>query len=525
MYKDRLWTRVSLTLALFLVLSGCAMPTAEVIEIEKQVIVEKLVVQTVVLEKQVVVEKLVVQTVVVEKEIEKIVTATPEPATKPRSIILLIGDGMGINQVRLADIYAREVLGTELVVNTIRTRGTNTTYSADSEVTDSAAAASAIYSGYKFNGRSLNVLPDGKKAFTIAQAAKKAGKSVGAISTTRITHATPAALFAHTPNRDEENLIAEQLVEFAPKVALGGGRRHFIPQSQEGSKRNDDRNFIEEMKAKGYVYVSVADELKAIDSATTDKLLGLFSASHMAYEIDRINAPELGSQPSLSEMTEVALKILAKNPNGFLLMVEGGRIDHACHAHDAKAMIDDMLAFDEAIRVALDYQKAHPDVLVIVTGDHETGGMGLGIGTEYLTNISVLQSIKISLEYLDGQIKKEPAKAEELVEASFGFELTDDEKERLFRHDPESALDAVDDPYVQANPDVPTYIFSWAHLVLSNIESEQARVGWTSYAHTAQPIITYAVGPGEEMFSGFFDNTDIAKRMAKLLDVTLEPPH
>jgi alkaline phosphatase len=485
MHRNTFW--VALVLILSLLLSGCAKSTPEVVE--------------------------------------RVVTATPEPAVRARSIILLIGDGMGINQVRITDIYAGEALGTETIFNSIATRGTTTTYAADSEVTDSAAAASAIYCGYKFNSRSIGVLPDGRSAFTIAQAVKKAGKSVGAVSTTRITHATPACLYAHTPDRDDENLIAEHLVEFEPEVALGGGWRHLIPQSQDGSEREDDRNLVEEMRGKGYTFVTNADELEAVDAATTDRLLGLFSKSHMAYEVDRVNVPELGSQPSLAEMTEAALKILAKNPEGFFLMVEGGRIDHACHAHDARAAIDDTLAFDKAIRVALDYQEAHPDVLVIITGDHETGGMGLGIGTEYFTDIPVLQSIKNSMEYLDGQIKENPAKAEELVEASFGFELTDEEKGMLFRYGPESGLDAVDDPYVQATPGVSAYIFSWAHFVLSNVASERARIGWTSYAHTAQPTITYAVGPGEEMFSGFFDNTDIARRMAELLDVTLEPPY
>jgi alkaline phosphatase len=536
MRKNTFWKWVALTLALWLLLSGCAMPTAEVIEVEKQVVVEMPVVQTVIVEREVVVEveKKVVETVVVEAdvpykvveiEVEKIVTATPEPEAKPRSIILLIGDGMGINQARLADLYATEVLGTGLVLNSIKTRGTTTTFAADSEVTDSAAAASAIYSGYKFNSRSLNVLPDGKNTFTIAQAAKKAGKSVGAVSTARITHATPAALFAHTADRDAENVIAEQLVEFSPQVALGGGRRHFVPQSQDGSKREDDRDLIEEMQAQGFVYVSNADELDAVDLTSTEGLLGLFSASHMAYEIDRVHVPELGAEPSIAEMTEAALGILDKNPLGFFLMVESGRIDHACHAHDAKATIEDALAFDKAIWVALEYQKTHPDVLVVVTGDHETGGMGLGIGTEYRTNVSALQSITSSLEYLDGQIKKDPTQAEELIEASFGFELTDEERAMLFEYGPELGLDVVDDPYVRAEPDVSAYIFSWAHLVLSNIESQRARIGWTSYAHTAQPVLTYAVGPGAARFGGFFDNTDIAKYMAELLNVTLELPY
>ncbi len=449
----------------------------------------------------------------------------PAPA---KSIILLIGDGMGINQVRVTDLYAREAFGTELIFDSIETRGATTTHSADSEVTDSAAAASAIYSGFKFNSGAINVLPDGRNAFTIAQAAQKAGKAVGGVSTTRITHATPASLWGHTPDRDDENLIAEQMVGFEPEVAMGGGWRHFVPQSEDGSKRKDDRNLIEEMQAKGYVYVTNADELEAVDPETTDKLLGLFFKSHMSYEIDRVTAPELGSQPSIAEMTDVAIKILEKDPDGFFLMVEGGRIDHACHAHDVKGTIQDTLAFDEAIKVALDYQKAHPDVLVIITGDHETGGLGLGIGTEYFTDIPVLESVNCSMEYLNEQINKDPAQTEEIVETCFGFKLTDEEKEALFKFAPESGMDDIDDASIQAIQAMPGftgYVWSWAHFILCNLESERARIGWTSWAHTGQPVITYAVGPGEEMFEGFFDNTDIARRMAALLGVTLEEPY
>lgn len=448
--------------------------------------------------------------------------AQADSAQQPKSIILLIGDGMGINQARAADIYTREIMGRSMAINSIRTRGVTTTYSANSEVTDSAAAATALFSGYKSDNGVINMLPHGRKVLTIAQAAKKAGLSVGVVSTTRLTHATPAAVYSHSRRRDDENFIAEQLTELAPEVAMAGGVRHFMPQGKKGSKRNDDKDLIAVMKSKGYAYVTNAGELKSIDPRKNDRLLGLFAMSHMDYELDRENVPKLGSQPSLADMTQAALSILEKNPKGFFVMIEGGRIDHACHAHDIKAAIDETLAFDNAVSAALEYRKEHPDVLVLVTGDHETGGLGLGRGTQYALALTELKPLKNSLEYVSHQILNDPVKLDEYLNAA-GFELTEDERAFLVKNRPETKAAAV--AQLHNYPRIDESVVSWIHYALSSIESKRAGIGWTSYAHTAQPVITYAAGPGEEEFAGFYDNTDVAKKMFNLLGLPLEEPY
>lgn len=445
--------------------------------------------------------------------------AEPEHGKTPKSVILFIGDGMGLAQTRAAALYTKHALGRETTLSRIPVGGVTTTQSVNSDITDSSAAASAIYSGHKVNNGAMNILPDGKKAFTIAQAAKKAGKSVGVVSTTRLTHATPGALYAHSVDRDDENHIAEQLPEFAPEVALGGGTRHFIPQSRSGSKRTDDKDLIKVMKNKGYTYVTTVSELGKINPVSCEKLLGLFASSNMDFDIDRENVPALSSQPTLTEMTKAALAILGKNRDGFFLMVEGGRIDHACHGHDIRAAIHEILAMDEAVKAVLEFQKTRPEVLIIVTADHETGGLGLGRGTEYSIALARLKPIKQSLEYLSRLIMTNPTRREQVVEAA-GFQLDQDEKAFLLQRPSDAKIDLV--PEIKAIPRLSGYVSSWDHNALSEIEARRAQIGWTSYVHTAQPVITYAVGPGEKEFLGSYDNTDIPKKISRLLGLTLE---
>ncbi len=428
-----------------------------------------------------------------------------------KNVILMIGDGMGINHVRAAEIYAAEVLGKELAISSIVDRTTTTTHSLTSQITDSAAAGSALLSGYKFENGAINMLPDGHYTYTLGQAAKAAGKSVGVLSTTRMTHATPASVFGHVASRDMENELAAQMVEFEPTVALAGGLRHFLPED-EGGRRDDGRNLIQEMVDMGYVNVANAEELAAVDLASTDKLVGFFNSSHLSYEIDRITN-EL-SEPSLAAMTGTALEILSKNEDGFFLMVEGGRIDHAAHAWDAKGMIYDTLAFDEAIQVALDFQTQNPDTLLVITADHETGGFGIGRYTGYGNNIPLLESITCSMEYLNSLLGED--NAVEVAEAC-GITLDGADVERLQQHPANMALDELEG--VEGG-----YAWSWGHLVLSDIVSRQVEVGWTSWSHTGQPVITFATGPNADMFEGGLDNTDLPQMIAEFAGLTLEDP-
>jgi alkaline phosphatase len=309
-----------------------------------------------------------------------------------KNVILLIGDGMGFPQLTLARIEKAgenlsDYVSTELFMDGMEQTGYVSTFSANSFVTDSAPAATAMATGHKTNngviGQDATAIPkkmDGKNLTTIVEMAEKAGLSTGLITTTRITHATPAAFYAHVDNRDNESEIADQLVKSNVEVILGGGLQYFVgkndtdPTGKEG-KRNDDRNLLADFDSQGYAFVYNKTAFGNVDAKITKKLLGLFESSHLQYELERQSSPE--KEPSLAEMTEKAMDILSRNPRGFFLMVEGGRIDHAGHERNLSKIVADTLAFDEAVKTAMDFASKNNDTLVIVTADHECGGLVL----------------------------------------------------------------------------------------------------------------------------------------------------
>lgn len=309
-----------------------------------------------------------------------------------KNVILLIGDGMGFPQLTLARIEKADSNlssygSVNLSMDKMEQTGIVKTFSANSFVTDSAPASTAMATGKKTNNGVISQDPiaiqglrDGENLTTILEMAEDSGLSTGIVTTTRITHATPAAFYAHVDNRDNESEIAEQLYISGVDVILGGGLQYFVskndtdPLGNEG-KRNDDRNLLNEFETLGYVLVYNGSGFQEADSNKTLKLLGLFESSHMQYDLDRLSGEE--TDPSLADMTEKAISILSHDPRGFFLMVEGGRIDHAGHERNLSRNTADTLAFDDAVKSALDFASSNNDTLVIVTADHECGGLVL----------------------------------------------------------------------------------------------------------------------------------------------------
>lgn len=271
-----------------------------------------------------------------------------------RNVILCIGDGMGPEQVKAARLYA----GTNLFFETLPYQSTLTTGSADSSITDSAAAATAMATGFKVNLGviSLQLPGDGHELETLLEYFKKRDKSTGLVATSILTDATPAAFAAHETSRENTTAIAsDYLTQTRPNVLLGGG----------GSGMT-----ISNALTAGYTVVTNTTELFGLAEGQADHLCGQFGSTYMPYEYDG-----LGHLPHLHEMTQVALNILDNDPDGFFLMVEGSRIDHAGHVNDLPRCIAEVLEFAETVETIVDWIGDREDTLLLVTADHETGGL------------------------------------------------------------------------------------------------------------------------------------------------------
>ncbi|WP_202841433.1 alkaline phosphatase [Luteimonas saliphila] len=334
---------------------------------------------------------------------------TPKPG-KARNVILFVGDGMGLSTVTAARILEGQRKGATGEENRLSFErlpyvALSKTYSVDGQTPDSAPTMTAMVAGIKTNQGVIGVTQyarhndcasaDGQGVASILEIAEALGLATGVVSTARITHATPAATYAHTPNRDWESDaelsaeakangckdIARQLIEFpygdGLEVVLGGGRSYFLPNTAADpedagafGRRKDGRNLAQEWASRpGAAYVWNRAQFNAIDPASTRKLLGLFERSHMEYEHDR--ADDTGKEPSLAAMTRKAIQVLQANDTGkgFLLVVEGGRIDHSHHAGNASRALSDTIALSDAVRVARNLT-SEDDTLIVVSADH-----------------------------------------------------------------------------------------------------------------------------------------------------------
>lgn len=295
-------------------------------------------------------------------------TPTVTPRERPR-IILFIGDGMGAEH-RRAGQYASLGEVRTLAMDSLDAFGWLTTESYGGTLPDSGASATAMATGVLTDIERIGVDPDGNSLTSILEIAQAQGMSVGLVSTKYITDATTASFAAHVYSSGMREEIAAQMLEHGVDVILGGGEDDFLPAGETGcypelGNRSDGRNLITEAQTAGYVTICDAAGLAAIDPAVDAKVLGLFADENM----DRPYSP------TLAEMTETAIAILEQNPNGYFLVVEGAMIDIASHFHESQNVIDDVIGFDEAVAVGVAAAEGDENTLVIVTADHETGGL------------------------------------------------------------------------------------------------------------------------------------------------------
>ena len=375
------------------------------------------------------------------------------------------------------------------------TRALQDTASASSPVTDSAAAASAWGCGQRVLNGAINTDANGASLTPLFTHARAAGKATGLVTTCRVTHATPAGFAANVEKRGMENEIAQQYYEREIDVLLGGGLRHF----QDSSLMQ-----IPDFKEKGYRFVQSKRELEA--EAGSPKLLGLFSKSHIPYAIDRKHDGALAEVPSLPEMFRAALKSLGQSKDGFVLQVEGGRVDHAGHGNDPAAILHELLEFDDCIPIALEYLKNDPDTLLILTTDHGTGGCQLnGAGKAYADSGPALDRINdmtVSFEALEHQFKATGRFDSAVFTAATGIVTTEAQA---------NAIQAtMDDPET-------TYLSSAMTKIVADALFEKTAVGWTSNNHTSECVDVFAFGPGSEQITPFIKNYELFGVMTQAL--------
>jgi len=292
-------------------------------------------------------------------------TFTLAQSSTPKNIILFIGDGMGV-----AHITAGFTVNGTLHLTRFKTMGLLTTHAIDEYITDSAASATAMATGTKTTNGTISVTPAGERLKTVLEYAEERGKSTGLVATCCITHATPACFAAHIDDRDKERQIAEQLVESAVDVLFGGGLAYFLPQTVQESKRRDDKNLIHRWETSHHV-VQTQEAFRALEDV--DKAVGLFALCDLPRVKNRL--------VSLADMTRKAIQLLSASDGGFFLMVEGSQIDWGGHDNDTEYIIQEMIDFDEAVGVGLDFAEKDDKTLILVTADHETGGFALEDGS------------------------------------------------------------------------------------------------------------------------------------------------
>ncbi len=440
----------------------------------------------------------------------------PAAEAMPRNVIYFITDGFGPASVTFARDYVNATEGRRQLTFDPYVTGTVQTWATDSRVTDSAAGGTALAAGVKTYNGAIGVDTMGMAVATVLEGARARGMATGVVVTSRFTHATPASFTAHVGSRAMEDEIARQQVTLAPDVMMGGGRRHFLPPDVPGGRRRDGQNLLDTLRAKGF---TVATDRAGFDAAHRAPFAAFFTDDHMAYEVDRVPARE----PSLAEMTARAIEMLDARartlprrtdgrPQGFFLMVEASRIDHAGHANDAAGHLHDILAFERAWTVALDYARRSGSTLVLSTSDHETGGLTLARNVDgrgiYAWHPETLVRRRASNDVLM------PALAAAARADTSGASALALLRDTMGLDDLTAAETADLHAALRGSPGrVPG--------IVNEFVARRALIAWTTNGHTAVDVNLYATGVGSAPLRGNLPNDAVGRAVADALGLDL----
>lgn len=433
-----------------------------------------------------------------------------EANKKAKNIIMLVSDGMSSGTLNMADHFLNRKYGrrsnwiTYYQENKVN-RALMETASLNSIVTDSSAGSSSWGGGFRVNNGSINVAPDGTPHLPIWQKFKKAGKMAGCVTTVPITHATPAGYTAISGKRSDMEGIAEQYLEQQYDIMMGGGNKYFA-----ADKRKDKKDMYAAFSKKGYQVVRNRNEMLAADPKKP--ILGVYGEEDMPYRVDRINQDELSSAyPTLGEMTQKAIDRMKDHKNGFVLHVESGKTDWAAHANDIAGLIHEQIAFDEALKVAMDFAEKDKNTLVIFTTDHGNANPGIIYGKNADTNFDSIQKYNRTNEFILNQITNTSSVKEikDIIKEYNSIDLLEEDAKYLQTF--YNGLHKKEDG-----------LYNYKKLpykAYCDIQQRYNNVGWISMDHSADHVECAMYGPGSELLKPFIKNTDLHYLMLQAAEV------
>jgi alkaline phosphatase len=490
---------------------------------------------------------------------------------KPKRIIHIVSDGMSVGTLTCANLFSQLTRKRPLTWMNLHDDpgakiGLMNTRSLNSAVTDSSAASSAWGSGSRVVNGAVNALPNGTLLTPLYALFSQAGWATGLVTTAEITHATPAGFATAVKSRGDSQAIAAQYYDRKIDVLLGGGKPFF-----DGKRRKDKRDLTGDFTKAGY---TVVKDLAGLQSAPLDtKLLGTFADGHVPYMVDYLADPKIREKtPTLAQMTTAALARLERKEQ-FILQVEGARIDHAAHNSDAPGAINDQIALDEAIDVCLEFQKKHPDTLIVLTTDHANSNLGLnGMGGGYRTSsqrFATMTEVKASFPEILKKLEKAgkkikvpsvPSDAEDKLDVpdpmakidpngkSEGEKEKEDDKTKFtaavqmssaIAVEPKAIIEVIGETTGYKMSERRAALFSKvlageypalydqmnsAVTQLGQVMANRFGIGWTGNTHTADYVGILALGPGAEHFAGFVQNTDVFVHYTQLAGIDFKNP-
>ncbi len=425
-----------------------------------------------------------------------------------KNIIFLVSDGMSNGTLNMADLLIQRKFGRssnwlQLYRDNKAKRAFMDTASADSLVTDSAAGSSSWGGGVRVNNGALNMGANGEKYKPILQKFKDAGKSVGCVTTVPITHATPAGFSVNEKSRSRQDNIASQYLDLRFDVMMGGGIEYF-----NGEKRNDKKNILGDFNTNGFQVVHSKTDME--NAIVGKPVLGVFYEDGLPYTLDQNSDEELSAKiPSLAEMTQKAISLLSNNTEGFVLQVEGGKVDWAAHANDAGALLYDQIAFDEAVSVAIKFAESRNDTLVVITTDHGNSNPGLIKSKDVDKKFDLFQNYKQTNEWILRGIKNTDSVASviERINYAQGITITKEEAQTILND------------YVSLDNQGIYNDYHLPYRKFAEIQSNYTSVMWSGMDHSADFVELTMFGTGSEFLPPFVKNIDLHNYMLEATGV------